>query len=1083
MIRSGWGKPCVILLFFLVAVLLYFWLSSRYPSLNAKAVLNTSAPLSALGFDPVVEIKDSFTTFEKIFWNTVNWMNTNLKGMSFSFVFGSFFLALMPCLNLRQSLSGFKSALLGLGIGAPLGVCVNCAAPIARAMQASGHTLQTALAALIASPSLNIVVIMMAFSLFPFHMVATRLVFVLLFILVLIPLACHFLFKREVIIQKSGEKLCKTISAQGTEDIVFDKGIKGWGQAALWAFKAYIIAFLTLLKIAFPLMILAGFLGGVAVTVLPWEMFHTLNMDLNAGMLVLVMFVLALFGTILPSPIAFDVILSSVLLQVGVPMPYVAVLFFTLGTFSIYALFIVWQAVSFRVAAFLFLTTAGLGVLAGGSAFLSEEYLLTKAGQEIKAATKTYSVEMPSTADEFDPVLERSEENIVNFAALSFAMQEQRFDFVPMSDELLQKRPEDIRIMQHDFIAPPENKQNRFTRLYGEELGIEQPYLVSYTSFFPDDLVYVTMSIASGDVHNDGWPDLLVMGDHDVMPNIMLYSNLGGEEFKRQFLPVTADMGMVVLVSLADLNADGWLDIVFATYNGTNYVIYNDKGEFKGDHLEILHDREGQGITMSLGFADIDLDGDLDIFEGNWSDGALVVNQEPSRDYILKATEEGYEPVRLEKGVTGETLTSIFGDFNEDGFPDLYIGNDYIIGEISDQLLLGDGKGGFVPYQEAQQGMGIQGGQSTMSTEFTDIDNDLKPDFYIGQIAYSGQYMHAMSKIAERQISYSDFCDVQGIKGLSKEECLKDMTYREALIRAAHFITDACDVLQDKEQHKKCLAHMLHFKKNCFFMDASNDQDNLDLLKAISERYLEICARDDHEEDDEEDEIVFDYNIPVSNLSLHNVLLRKKGAENSYTENANSSGIGYGAWSWNSRFADVNNDGWKDLYIANGNYFPMALASNVFYVNKGNGSFEDKTKEAGLEDYTVSSAYTYVDYDRDGDLDIITVPMDTPLTIYRNENNGTNNAIVFALEDRRSKNIFGYGAKVLISYEVDGNTMQQRQDIQGSGGYKSFNAPEAHFGLGNAQNVTRVSVEWPDGGQSVVEGIFFAGKLYKIIRE
>lgn len=1085
MIKKGWVKPCVILLFFMVVAVLHFWLSSRYPGLNAKATLNTTAPLSALGFDPVIEIKDSFSTTEKIFWNTVNWVNTNRKGMTFSFVFGAFFLALMPCLNLRQSLSGFKSALLGLGIGAPLGVCVNCAAPIARAMQASGYALQTALAALIASPSLNIVVVMMAFSMFPFHMVATRLILVFVLILVLIPLACHLFFGREVDLQKSGETLCKTTSPDKNANIVFAAGVKGWVQASFWALKAYIVAFLTLLAIALPLMILAGFLGSVAVTLLPWDMFKALDWQFTAGAAALFMTVLALFGTLLPSPIAFDVVLSSVLLQVGVPMPYVAVFFFTLGTFSIYALFIVWQAVSFRVASFLFVATAALGILAGISAMIFENYLIGKAQQNVIAAVKEV-IEENKAQDEngdFDPVIDRNQDGVLDFAALSSTIEAQKFTFLPMVEEALKSSPDDITIMRHDFVPGQKNGQNRFTRIYGEQIGIVQPYLVSYTSFFPDDLVYVTMSIASGDVHNDGWPDILVMGDHDVMPNITLFSNIGGKEFKRQALPVTSDMGMIVLVTMADLNADGWLDIVFATYGGTNYVLYNDKGEFKADNLKVLHNRKGQGITMTMGFSDFDLDGDLDIFEGNWSDGALVVDQEPSRDYILIANEEGYEPVKLEKGVTGETLTSVIGDINEDGFPDIYIGNDYIIGEISDQLLLGDGTGAFEPYTEGQQGLGIQGAQSTMSLEFNDIDNDLKPELYIGQISYSGQYMHAMSKIAERQISYQDFCTIQGAYGVSKEECLKDMIYREALIRAAHFITDACDALKDKDQRKKCLAHMLHFKKNCFFMDVSSEEDNMALMKAISGRYLEICARDDHEFEEDEGEIVFDYNIPVSNLSLHNVLLRKKDAEKSYLEEANELGIGYGAWSWNSRFADVNNDGWKDLYIVNGNYFPMALASNVFYLNKGDGSFEDKTKESGLEDYTVSSAYTYVDYDRDGDMDIITAPMDAPVTIYRNESNDTNNAIVFTLENKRSKNTFGYGAKVIISYKQGDKFMHQRVDVQGSGGYKSFNVPEVHFGLGKASAVQKVTVEWPDGGQSVVEGDFVAGKIYKIIRE
>jgi len=1049
--------------------------------------LNTIAPLSALGFDAVVEIKESFSTVEKIFWNTINWLNTNRKGMTFSFVFGSFFLALMPCLNLKQSLSGFKSALLGLGIGAPLGVCVNCAAPIARAMQASGYALQTSLAALIASPSLNIVVIMMAFSMFPFHMVATRLVFVFIFILVLIPLACHFLFGREVEVQKSGEKFCKTTMPDKDKDIVFAAGLRGWWQAALWALKAYVIAFLTLLKIALPLMILAGFLGSVAITLLPWDVFHNLDMHLSAGMIVGVMFLLSIFGTLLPSPIAFDVVLSSVLLQVGVPLPYVAVFFFTLGTFSIYALFIVWQAVSFRVAGFLFMTTAVLGILAGGIAMVAEEQLLAKADNELKQVILAKTEEKKLTkiseqVNEFDPVVKRPSDDIVDFSALSEIIAKQRFELAQISKDKLTSVPEGIQILQHDLMQRQANTRDKFTRVYGEEIGIQQPYLVSYTSFVPDDQVFSTMSVASGDVHNDGWPDLLLMGDQEVQPNLVLYSNIGGTEFKRQDLPVTVDMGLVVSVSMADLNADGWLDIVFSTYEGGNYAIYNDQGNFLPDNVKML--REKGGYTTSFGYADFDRDGDVDIFEGNWGYGPLSINRGKSQNYVLYANEDGYEAKPLE-GLTGETLAAIIADINGDGNIDIYVGNDFVMHERSDQLYLGDGKGGFEIFGDRAEEIGVYGAHSSMSAEYADIDNDLVPELYIGQIAYGGQYMHAMTKIAERQIAFATFCAVQGIPGKSDEECLENMKFRESLVKVSHYITDACSGLKNTIHKQKCMAHMLHYKKECLSflgIGLPEDEENTkeELKKILSDRYLEICARD--EDDEFEGEYTMDENIMASNASLYNVLLRTDREGGHYTEESNKRGIGYGGWTWNSRFADIDLDGWKDLYIVNGHNLPITLASNVFYLNKGDGYFDDKTKEYKLEDYSMTTAYAYMDYDRDGDLDIVTVPMDMPVTIYRNETQ-ENNAVTFVLDDKSAKNPFAYGAQIIVSYEVDGEIQQQRVDIQGSGGYKSFNPPEAHFGLGAAQTIKSVLIKWPDGSESTVEGDLAANKFYKIVKE
>ncbi|MCB1593012.1 MAG: VCBS repeat-containing protein [Alphaproteobacteria bacterium] len=1079
MIKKGWGKPFVILLFFMAVVATHFWTTSRYPDLAAKAVLNTNAPLSGLGFSPVVEIKENFSVGEKVFWNTLNWMHTNKKGMMFSFMFGSFFLALMPCLNIRRTKSGFKSSLLGLGIGTPLGVCVNCAAPIARAMQASGYPLQTALAALIASPSLNLVVLMMAFSMFPFHVVAVRILLLLLFILVLIPLASRLFFVREVALQNSGETLCETPVTKNSENVVFADGLKGWEQAVFWSIKAYVFALLKLLWIALPLMILAGFLGGIAVTLLPWDMFHQLDMPTSLGVTALIMLVLSLLGTFLPSPIAFDVILSSILLQVGVPLPYVAVFFFTLGTFSIYAFLIIWRAVSFRVAAFLFLATVLLGVTAGMLSVAGESTLISKARQQLQIAKS--SMANANAYDGNDPVTDRTTDDVVDYGILQPLLYEKNVKYTDTPSDVLARTPENISVLQSDFMpsGPPDK---RFSRVYGDEVGISQPYLVSYTSFIPSDLAHTTMSVASGDVHNDGWPDLLVMGDHEVLPNIALYTNIGGQSFKRQFLPVTKDFGMVVLVSLADLNADHWLDVVFATYGGNNYVIYNDHGVFKDENMHLLHEKAGNGITMNLGYSDIDKDGDLDLFEGNWGYGPLYINRESSRDYILNNTGQRFEPHALE-GLTGETLSAIFADINGDGNTDLYIGNDYIAAESSDEVFIGDGSGNFRAYSEEQDGLNLRGGQSSMSVEFSDIDNDLLPELYIGQIAFSGQYMESMSKIAEKQVPYEAMCSLQGIYGMTTEECLKTMRFRLALVRAAHYITDACENLDDGNEKNRCLIHMLTYKTKCSdesVREAVIFSAHPDDGTAASERYQEVCARSQEVEDNAN--LSLEHNLEVSNASLNNVLLHRGKEQTAYQDQANERKIGYGGWTWNARFADLDQDGWKDLYIANGYYFPMTLASNLFYRNKGDGQFDDKTKEYDLEDYSFSSAYSTVDIDRDGDLDIVTVPLDSSVIIYRNENHDRNNSILFTLDDQSTNNTFGYGATVVISYTANGQTIEQRQDVQSSGGYKSFNAPAVHFGLGLTQSIQTVKVLWSDGQTSTIEGSLESGKYYKIIR-
>ena len=225
--------------------------------------------------------------------------------------------------------------------------------------------------------------------------------------------------------------------------------------------------------------------------------------------------------------------------------------------------------------------------------------------------------------------------------------------------------------------------------------------------------------------------------------------------------------------------------------------------------------------------------------------------------------------------------------------------------------------------------------------------------------------------------------------------------------------------------------------------------------------------------------------IRIANSSLHNVLLRKstEAGRPHYTNEANERGVGYGAWTWNARFADLDNDGWQDLYVANGYSMPMTLSTNIFYRNTGNGDFADATKEFGFENYTPTSAYSLIDIDQDGDLDLINNANDAPVYAYIN-NNTDGHSISLELLDFKTSNLSALNATVSIHY-TDGTSqraLQQQRIIKGSGGYRSYNEPVAHFGLGKATEISEVHVKWPDGTTSILKGEFLAGHKYQIIR-
>ncbi|HIE70064.1 MAG TPA: CRTAC1 family protein, partial [Planctomycetes bacterium] len=209
-----------------------------------------------------------------------------------------------------------------------------------------------------------------------------------------------------------------------------------------------------------------------------------------------------------------------------------------------------------------------------------------------------------------------------------------------------------------------------------------------------------------------------------------------------------------------------------------------------------------------------------------------------------------------------------------------------------------------------------------------------------------------------------------------------------------------------------------------------------------------------------------------------NALLTQTGDQR-FSDVAKSKGIGVTGWSWNSKFADLNNDEWQDLYVVNGEFVTGSRESNQFYENQGGEKFVEKTKEYGLRSFLAASAYTYLDMDNDGDLDIIAVPVIGPIYTYRN-NLGDGNAIAFKLRDHAG-NRFGIGSKITIHYG-DGAQRHQMRELQASGGFISFDAAIAHFGLSTHNSVERVEVSWSTGGKTVMQGPFAAGATYLIER-
>lgn len=347
------NKRVLLVLTVIVITAVTFWSGSRYPSLDQKAIMGGSAALEdPLSFEASIQIQPDDGTLERIAYTTVNWIETNLEGMAFGLMVGACFLTLISMIPARGHRNGWVNTLFGVAMGAPLGVCVNCSAPVAKGLHDGGARLETTLATMFSSPTLNVVVLTMLFAIFPIYMTVIKLSLTLIFVLLLVPLLSRFVFKAERA-PTYDDAVCAVQPPQ------IDYAKESFPQALKETVVMILRNLLYVVVRTVPLMLLAGLLGAIVVHLLP---LNTL-LDFEPG--VLSLFLVALVGIFLPVPIAFDIVVVAVLVAAGAPMIYSMILLFTLGIFSVYPFFIVWNTISPRVAIVSTIVLMSLGIVGG----------------------------------------------------------------------------------------------------------------------------------------------------------------------------------------------------------------------------------------------------------------------------------------------------------------------------------------------------------------------------------------------------------------------------------------------------------------------------------------------------------------------------------------------------------------------------------------------------------------------------------------------------------------------------------------------------------------------------------------------
>lgn len=236
--------------------------------------------------------------------------------------------------------------------------------------------------------------------------------------------------------------------------------------------------------------------------------------------------------------------------------------------------------------------------------------------------------------------------------------------------------------------------------------------------------------VAVGDYDGDGWPDIYVA---NKTGRDQLYRNLGGmrfEEVGELAGLLEAEGAWTQGVAFVDFDNDGWLDLYVCRFAAPNRLYRN----FGNGRFEEVAERAGVAVSDASGmasFEDYDRDGDLDFY---LQTNLLSIREGPSgqADYLFRNEGDGtFSDVTREAGISGsgQGHSATWFDYNQDGWPDLYVANDF---SPADKLYHNTGGGAFV---DALSIVVSRTPNSSMGADVTDLNRDGLIDFMVGDMA------------------------------------------------------------------------------------------------------------------------------------------------------------------------------------------------------------------------------------------------------------------------------------------------------------------------------------------------------------
>ena len=598
-------------------------------------------------------------------------------------------------------------------------------------------------------------------------------------------------------------------------------------------------------------------------------------------------------------------------------------------------------------------------------------------------------------------------------------------------------------------VTPATPGKTGFVLLSSPEAGITFTNFLAKERYITNQIYLNGSGVAAGDVDGDGWCDLYFCA---IQGRNALYRNLGNWKFEDITAAGVACANMSCTgAAFADIDADGDLDLIVNTVGNGTLVFLNDgHGHFtQQDPNAPLNYFKG---AMSLALADIDGDGDLDLYVGNYR--TTTIRDMPNTR--LRIEEKDGEMIVIAVNNRPVTDADLVGRFT------LRRDGKIIENGEADVLYLNDGKGHFTPVSWTGGAFLDEDGQPlkappydwALTVAFRDLNGDGAPDLYVCNDFDSpdriwinngkGQF-RAVDRLALRNTSIFSM-------GVDFADLNRD-GYDEV------FVSD----MLSRDHAKRMLE-----------------------LGDVQPTYLPTGAIE---------------NRPQYS---HNTLFYNRG-DGTYAEISQYAGLHASDWTWSPNFLDVDLDGYEDLLITGGHelqmmnadiinraevmktqrqmsgyelqklrtMFPRYALPNAAFHNRGDLTFEDVSARWGFNNPNIGNGVALADLDKDGDLDVIINNLNGPAELYRNETAAPRLAVRLK---GLPPNTQGIGAKIKV---LGGPVPSQSQEVICGGHYLSCHDPTRMFAAGALTNRLTIEVTWRNGKRSVVKDAL-PNHLYEI---